>query len=159
MRTKLRKIPPPPPRPAVDQPLLTLQRSHGILTVAGSEGALPLQKLCYGQHRPPPHPPPHPPPAAAVFTPRCYQRKGRARSCLHTLKIHTHVLKKSLSNICITFPNSDEPPHFKSLFVPADKFMPIKSNLTLLRFPVSVYINKLQQVKATSQTVFISAIK
>lgn len=29
--------------PAVDQPLLTFQRSHGILIEAGSVGALPLQ--------------------------------------------------------------------------------------------------------------------
>ncbi|CAB1445539.1 unnamed protein product [Pleuronectes platessa] len=29
--------------PAVDQPLLTFQRSHGIFSEAGSEGALPPQ--------------------------------------------------------------------------------------------------------------------
>lgn len=40
--------------PAVDQPLLTFQRSHGILTVAGSKGAAASAALCCGQHWPPP---------------------------------------------------------------------------------------------------------
>lgn len=60
--------------PAVDQPLLTFQRSHGILTVAGSEGASASAGLCYGQHGPP----------LAAFTPRL------SKKCLINGSVWTH---------------------------------------------------------------------
>lgn len=61
--------------PAVDQPLLTFQRSHGILTVAGSEGASVSAGLCYGQHGPPP---------LAAFTPRL------SKKCFINGSVWTH---------------------------------------------------------------------
>lgn len=120
--------------PAVDQPLLTFQRSHGILTVAGSWGGSASAGLCYGQHRPPP------PRSPAVFTP-CFSKKkgGLASVWTHHAYSQAQHFKKAFmlpllplsanrymtDNDVIYFCNV----FFLPLLDSVDKFLPFESNL------------------------------
>lgn len=132
--------------PAVDQPLLTFQRSHGILTVAGSEGALPLQDSAMVST------------GLLLLLLSLPPASPRKRLGWIVFEHNTHIHKiyfKILSCNCQMLSL------FPSLFpLPFELFTFHLFFRSILnhppRFPVSVYTNNLHQVKATSQTSLLS---